>query len=68
MAFQISVYSMRQMIELLKENPINIPRVPPTDPIIPSESTMKYSSDTLAFMGKANLYLISALSPERELS
>ena len=42
------------------ENPINIPRVPPTDPISPIESMMKFSSNTLDFKGTANLYLISA--------
>ena len=31
---------------LLNENPINNPRVPPTDPIILIESWIKYSSCT----------------------
>ena len=33
-----------QFIKVLKENPIHMPRVPPTDPIIDVIWQMKYSS------------------------
>ena len=35
------MYSIIEIMKLLKENPINIPKVPPTDPIIPIKSKMK---------------------------
>ena len=38
----------------LKEKPIHIPNVPPTEPIIPIVSKIKYSSVTTAIMGGAN--------------
>ena len=44
------------VVNPLKENPIHMPKVPPTDPTIPVTSKIKYSCWTEVIKGGANVY------------
>ena len=46
--------SRMKVVTPVNENPMNIPRVPPTDPIIPIVSKIRYSCCTVVIIGGAN--------------